>query len=81
VGGLTVLLGILALVFPPNFVEHYNAPGDGGARVLNTSVMMVGALGVYAALVAVYLTIAAFSLRWAGIAARKGEPGTDGATS
>jgi hypothetical protein len=81
VGGLTVALAVLALVFPPNFVEHYNAPGDGGARVLNTSVMIVGAIGVYAALVAVYLLIAAFSLRWAAIAARKAEAAGEKAAS
>src|SRR6201999_4539369 len=64
VGALTVLLAVVALVIPPDYVQHYNAPGDGGARVLNTSVMVVGALGVYGAVVAVYLAIAGFSLRW-----------------
>jgi uncharacterized membrane protein HdeD (DUF308 family) len=76
IGGLTVLLAIVALVIPPNYEQHYNAPGDGGARVLNTSVMIVGAIGVYAAIVAVYLAIAAFSLRWGATAAQK-----DGARS
>lgn len=76
IGALTVLLAIIALVIPPDYVQHYNAPGDGGARVLNTSVMIVGALGLYGAFVAVYLAIAGFSLRWGGAAARK-----DGAIS
>jgi hypothetical protein len=66
VGALTVLLAIVCLVIPPGYVQHYNAPGDGGARVLNASVMVVGALGVYGAVVAVYLAIAGFSLRFAG---------------
>jgi uncharacterized membrane protein HdeD (DUF308 family) len=72
VGALTLVLAIVALVIPPDYVQHYNAPDDGGARVLNASVMVVGALGLYGAVVAVYLAIAAFSLRWGG-AARKDE--------
>jgi uncharacterized membrane protein HdeD (DUF308 family) len=72
VGALTMVLAILALVIPPDYIQHYNAPGDGGARVLNASVMVVGALGLYGAIVAVYLAIAAFSLRWGG-SARKDE--------
>ncbi len=73
IGALTVLLAIVALAIPPDYVQHYNAPGDGGSRVLNTSVMIVGAIGVYASIVAVYLAIAGFSLRWGAAAARKGE--------
>jgi hypothetical protein len=76
IGGLTILLAVVALVIPPDYVQHYNAPGDGGSRVLNTSVMIVGALGVYGAIAAVYLAIAGFSLRWGGAAASK-----DGAES
>ena len=41
--------------------------------MLNTSVMIVGALGVYGAIVAVYLAIAGFSLRWGAAASRKDE--------
>jgi hypothetical protein len=66
IGALTVLLAIVCLVIPPDYVQHYTAPGDGGARVLNASVMVVGALGVYGAVVTVYLAIAGFSLRFAG---------------
>jgi hypothetical protein len=33
--------------------------------------MIVGALGIYAAIVAVYLAIAGFSLRWGAAAASK----------
>jgi hypothetical protein len=66
IGALTVVLAIVALVIPPDYVQHYNAPGDGGSRVLNTSVMIVGALGVYGAIAAVYFAIAGFSLRFAG---------------
>jgi hypothetical protein len=65
VGALTVLLAVVALVIPPDYSQHYFAKGDGGSRVLNTSVMIVGALGVYGAISAVYLAIAGFSLRFA----------------
>ncbi|MDQ1547202.1 MAG: hypothetical protein QOH69_2106, partial [Actinomycetota bacterium] len=58
------------------YVQHYNAPGDGGARILNASVMVVGSMGIYGAVVAVYLAIAGFSLRFGASAAVK-----DGATS
>ena len=71
IGGLTVLLAIVALVIPPDYVQHYNAPGDGGARVLNTSVMIVGAIGVYGAIAAVYLAIAGFSLRFSAASVDK----------
>jgi hypothetical protein len=71
IGALTVLLAVVCLVIPPGYVQHYNAPGDGGARVLNASVMVVGALGVYGAVVAVYLAIAGFSLRFNSPAANK----------
>ena len=66
VGAVTVLLALVALVIPPDYSQHYNAPGDGGSRILNTSVMIVGALGIYGAIIAVYLAIAAFSLKWGG---------------
>jgi hypothetical protein len=71
VGGVTVLLAIFALVIPPGYVQHYTDPT--GPRVLNTSVMVVGALAIYGAIVAVYLLIAAFSLKWGSASAtRKG---------
>ena len=76
IGALTVLLAVLCLVIPPDYVQHYNAPGDGGSRVLNASVMVVGALGIYGAVTAVYLAIAGFSLRFGATATSK-----NGATS
>jgi hypothetical protein len=80
VGALTILLAIVCLVIPPGYVQHYNAPGDGGARVLNASVMVVGALGIYGAVVAVYLAIAGFSLRF-GASTAKTAVTKDGAAS
>jgi hypothetical protein len=76
VGALTVLFAVVCLVIPPGYVQRYNAPGDGGARILNASVMVVGALGIYGAIVAVYLAIAGFSLRFGASTASK-----DGAIS
>ncbi|MDQ1545794.1 MAG: hypothetical protein QOH69_698 [Actinomycetota bacterium] len=76
IGALTVLFAVVCLVIPPDYVQHYNAPGDGGARILNASVMVVGAMGIYGAVVAVYLAIAGFSLRFGASTAVK-----DGATS
>ena len=71
VGAVTVLLAVFALVIPPGYVQHYTDPT--GPRVLNTSVMVVGGLSVYGAIVAVYLLIAAFSLKWGPASAtRKG---------
>jgi hypothetical protein len=84
VGALTVLFAVVCLVIPPDYVQHYNAPGDGGARILNASVMVVGALGVYGAIAAVYLAIAGFSLRFARGSAKKvvdPAPTKDGAVS
>jgi hypothetical protein len=80
VGAVTVVLALVAFVIPPDYSQHYNAPGDGGSRILNTSVMIVGALGVYGAIVAVYLAIAAFSLKWGGATA-KGQASKSKATS
>jgi hypothetical protein len=86
IGALTVLFAVVCLVIPPGYVQHYNAPGDGGARVLNASVMVVGAMGLYGAIVAVYLAIAGFSLRFGATAtgkdmASKNGASKDGATS
>ncbi len=76
IGAFTVLFAVVCLVIPPDYVQHYNAPGDGGSRILNASVMVVGALGIYGAVAAVYLAIAGFSLRFGAAAASK-----DGVTS
>jgi hypothetical protein len=64
VGALTIILAVVALLIPPGYVQHYYARDDGGARVLNASVVIVGILGVYGAIVAVYLAVAGFSLKW-----------------
>jgi uncharacterized membrane protein HdeD (DUF308 family) len=63
IGALTALFAIVTLVIPPGYVQHYTGP-DGDPRILNASVMVVGALGVYGAISTVYLVIAALSLKW-----------------
>ncbi|NEM91780.1 hypothetical protein [Galbitalea soli] len=63
VGALTAVLAIVSLVIPPDYVQHYQAP-DHTDRILNTSVVVVGLLSVYGAITAVYLIIAALSLKW-----------------
>ena len=81
VGALTVLFAVVCLVIPPDYVQHYNAPGDGGSRILNASVMVVGAMGIYGAVVAVYLAIAGFSLRFGATANGEDVASKDGAAS
>jgi len=76
IGALTVLFAVVCLVIPPDYIQHYTAPNDGGPRILNASVMVVGALGIYGAVATVYLAIAGFSLRFGAAALAK-----DGATS
>ena len=64
VGGLTVLLAVAVLLIPID----YNLPYMGADKVerfLTASVIVVGALGAYCAVLGVYLVIAAMSLRWA----------------
>jgi hypothetical protein len=74
IGALTVLLGIVALVIPPDYMQHYVDPA--GPRILNTAVMIVGSLGVYGAIAAVYLVIAGLSLKWSATS-----PAKNGATT
>lgn len=64
VGGLTALLAIAVLLVPPEFSQSFTGPDD-VKRVLTASVIVVGALGAYWAILGVYLVIAGLSLRWA----------------
>lgn len=63
-GGLTVLLAIVVLLVPPGFVQTFEGP-DGVVRELTASVIVVGTLGAYWAILGIYLVIAALSLKWA----------------
>lgn len=68
VGALTALFAVVVLIVPPDFSQQFTGP-DGVERVLNTSIVVVGALGAYGAIIAVYLIIAGLSLKWAPAAA------------
>jgi len=62
-GGLTVIVGIIFLLIPPEFSQSFKDP-DGVTRVLDSSVIAIGILGLYAASAAIYLLIAGFSAKW-----------------
>jgi uncharacterized membrane protein HdeD (DUF308 family) len=64
VGAVSALFAVTTLLVPADFVQAVGAPGD-GFPPLTASVIIVGSLGAYAAIVAVYLVIAGFSLKWA----------------
>lgn len=64
VGGLSMLFAVAVLLVPVDFVEVIAIP-DKVVPPLTASVMVVGLLGAYAAVVAVYLVIAGLSLKWA----------------
>jgi uncharacterized membrane protein HdeD (DUF308 family) len=62
-GGLGVLLAIVVLLVPANFLQTFTGP-DGVERTLTGTIVVVGVIGAYAAVLGVYLVIAALSLRW-----------------
>jgi uncharacterized membrane protein HdeD (DUF308 family) len=64
VGALTALLAIAVLLVPPGYSQTFTGPED-FVGVLTASVIVVGALGAYWAILGVYLVIAGLSLRWA----------------
>ena len=75
-GGLTVLLAIAVLVVPADYSQPFTGP-DGVERALTASVVLVGLLGAYDAILGVYLVIAGLSLKWAdrSVAATAAESG------
>jgi uncharacterized membrane protein HdeD (DUF308 family) len=64
VGALTAVLAVVVLLVPPEFQQVFSGPDD-VERQLTASVIIVGALGAYWAIVGVYLVIAGLSLKWA----------------
>jgi hypothetical protein len=58
------------LLVPPDFVQTFTGP-DGIQRALTASVIVVGVLGAYWAILGIYLVIAALSLKWAPDAAHE----------
>lgn len=64
VGALTVVLAAAVLLVPPGFVQSFTGP-DGVERQLTASIIVVGLLGAYWAILGVFLIIGAFTLKWA----------------
>jgi uncharacterized membrane protein HdeD (DUF308 family) len=75
-GGLTVLLAVAVLLVPADYAQLFTGP-DRVERSLTASIVLVGLLGAYDALLGVYLVIAGLSLKWAGrtVAATAAESG------
>jgi len=63
-GAITAILAIVALLVPGDFSQAYSGP-DNVERFLTASVIVVGSLGAYCAILGVYLVIAGLSLKWA----------------
>jgi uncharacterized membrane protein HdeD (DUF308 family) len=61
-GVVTVLLGIVAVVVPPDFVQAF-AGERGQSGTLTSSVILIGVLGGWAVIVGVLQTISAISVR------------------
>lgn len=64
VGALTALLAIVVMLVPPGFTQSFTGPDD-IERHLTASVIVVGVLGAYFAILGIYLMIAGLSLKWA----------------
>jgi uncharacterized membrane protein HdeD (DUF308 family) len=65
-GALTAVLALVVLLLPPDFSQVFTGP-DGVTRELTASVIAVGALGAYWAILGVYLVIAGLSLKWQAV--------------
>ncbi|WP_165066371.1 hypothetical protein [Marisediminicola senii] len=63
VGVITMLMALVMVLIPPDFAQRFVGPDD-VPRVLDASVIAVGLLGAYAAIIAVYLLIVGFSAKW-----------------
>ncbi|HEY8913427.1 hypothetical protein [Lacisediminihabitans sp.] len=75
-GAFTAVVAVVFVLIPPGYSQRFTGP-DGVARVLDSSVVVVGLLGAYAAILAVYLLIAGLSAKWgtqSGPAAEQAKP-------
>jgi len=63
VGALTVIAALAFVLIPPDYRQNYVGP-DHVKRVLDASVVLVGALGAWAAITTVFLVIAGLSAKW-----------------
>ena len=76
-GGLTVLFAVVVLIVPADYSQSFTGP-DKVERALTASIILVGVLGAYSAILGVYLVIAGLSLKWAprSVAATAAESGS-----
>jgi hypothetical protein len=63
VGALTVLAALAFVLIPPDYRQSFTGP-DHVKRVLDASVIAVGAIGAWAAITTVFLVIAGLSAKW-----------------
>lgn len=63
VGAITVLAALAFVLIPPDYRQYYAGP-DHVKRVLDASVVAVGAVGAWAAITTVFLVIAGLSAKW-----------------
>lgn len=63
VGALTLLAGTVFVLVPPDLADQYTN-ADGSTGVLDSSVVAVGLLGAYAAIIVVFLIVAGLSAKW-----------------
>jgi len=63
VGAITVLAALAFVLIPPDYRQNYAGP-DHVKRVLDASVVAVGAVGAWAAITTVFLVIAGLSAKW-----------------
>lgn len=61
-GALTVVLGVVAFVLPPDFVQAFSGE-KGNSGTLTSSVILIGAIGAWAILVGVLQVISAITVR------------------
>jgi uncharacterized membrane protein HdeD (DUF308 family) len=63
VGAITAVAAVVFVLIPPDYRQPFEGAEE-VSGVIDSSVIAVGLLGAYAAIIAVYLLIAAFSARW-----------------
>ena len=80
VGALTVIAALAFVLIPPDYRQNYSGP-DHVKRVLDSSVVAVGALGAWAAVSTVFLVIAGLSAKWGTQASAASAPSESTTTS
>lgn len=63
VGGITAIVALVFVLLPPDFRDEFVGE-QRVSGILDSSIIAVGLLGAYAAVIAVFLVIAGLSARW-----------------